>query len=467
MIKPLDNVVACILAGGSGTRLWPLSRQMFPKQMMHILGNESLLTATVNRLNPFVSKENVWVVTNQELAQGAGYRDLQGLHYILEPTPRNTAPAIGVMAAYLNDFHDDPIMLILPADHVIQDVGAFHDAIALAVESACTGHLVTFGIQPTRPETGYGYIQACPEESPVRKVLSFVEKPDLITAQQYLQNGCYYWNSGMFVAKSSVILKELAIHAPVISSLLDSLRREWHKEDYVPAIAKYFPEMPNISIDYAVLEKSSRVKVVPCHLGWSDVGTWDAVYDILPKDNELNAIQASAVTHDCHGNLILGQERVIAALGVENLCIIDTSDALLVLPRHRVQEVKKIVDVIKSRGGTEYMTHRSVVRPWGKYTILQDNTPGYKIKRIDVNPHSRLSMQSHAYRSEHWVIVAGRATVTCHEKTFTLNVGESTFIPLGARHRLENMENSPLQIVETQVGSYLNEDDITRYDDTR
>jgi mannose-1-phosphate guanylyltransferase/mannose-6-phosphate isomerase len=467
MAPSSSPLVAVILAGGSGTRLWPMSRQMFPKQLMSLHGGESMLAATINRLHSVIAKNDIWAITNPELARGAGYQELRNLQHILEPVARNTAPAIGVMAAYLADFAHDPVMLILPADHVIGKVEAFHQAIQVAAKAAEEGKIVTFGIQPTHAETGYGYIQARMNNNHgVYPVEKFVEKPNLATAERYVASRHYYWNSGMFVAKASVILAELERYAEGLSRCLGDIRTAWRGgTPWQEAIDAHFTDMPSISIDYAVMEKSDNVAVVPCDIGWSDVGSWDAVYELADKDSFGNALKGPSVVLESRNNLIIGRERVIATLGVENLCIIDTPDALLVALRSRVQEVKSVVQAIQARGGVEHITHRSVERPWGRYTILQDDVPGYKIKRIDVNPNGRLSFQSHSHRSEHWVVVAGRATVTCDDKTFTLDVGESTFIPLGARHRLENMENNPLQIVETQVGDYLGEDDIVRYDD--
>lgn len=463
----MSDLVAVILAGGSGTRLWPFSRKMFPKQFMCLDGNLSMLQATVSRLAPLVQPDAVWVVTGADVASGAGYRDLQGLSCLIEPSARNTAPAIGVMAAYLADFGNDPIMLILPADHVITDVSAFHAAVDLAVAAAQNGKIVTFGISPTRPETGYGYIQAAGEGN-VRPVSRFVEKPDATTARRYLDEGCYFWNSGMFVVRASVLMAEIAQCAPDMATGLENMRAQWNTQgnDWRGAVKDHFDTLPSISIDYAVMEKSRNVVVVPCSIGWNDVGSWDAVYDLADKDDSGNAIHAPAVMIGARNNLVMGQGgRVVAAVGVDNLCIVDTPDAVLVARKDDAQRVKEVVDVLKTRGGEEHLFHRTVQRPWGSFTVLEDNTQGYKIKRITVVPGGRLSLQSHKHRSEHWVVVSGTATVTNGDTVQTLMPGQSTYIPLGSKHRLENLGEVTVQIVEVQVGDYLGEDDIIRYDD--
>lgn len=463
----MSSMVAVVMAGGSGTRLWPFSRQMFPKQFMSLDGDQSLLQATISRLNPVISKDNVWIITSSNLATGAGYQELAAYHYVVEPAARNTAPAIGLMAAYMSDFVNDPIMAILPADHIIRDIPAFHSALEKARQAAENGKIVTFGIQPTHPETGFGYIRAGKEGEDVKPVEAFVEKPNLETAREYLLAGNYTWNSGMFVAKASTLLHELKLHAPEISKVLEKMRTEWKSgADWKKVVADNFESMPSDSIDYAVMEKSANAVVVECSIGWSDIGSWDAVYDIGKKDTAGNVINANeTVVLESTGNLIMGRERVIATIGVKDLCIIDTADAVLVADRAQAQKVKNVVDELKKRGGEVHIFHRTVRRPWGSFTVLEDNTSGYKIKRIEVVPGGRLSLQSHKHRSEHWVVVSGTATVTNGDEVLTLTAGHSTYIPLGNKHRLENLGQDPVQIVEVQVGDYLGEDDIIRYDD--
>lgn len=464
-----QHIVALILAGGSGTRLWPYSRQLFPKQFMRLDEKRSMLRATADRLSPIVSAKDVWVITGAEHAKGAGYQEIQAFSCMMEPAARNTAPAIGVMAAYLADRQDDPIMVILPADHVIADVPEFQDALKKAIAAASEGNVVTFGIQPTRPETGYGYIYA-PQAGRLgwdyAPVARFVEKPDRENAEKMLADGHYFWNSGMFVARASVMLEELERHAPAINSVLTEIRAAWRAgAPWQEAVSKLFEKMPSDSIDYAVMEKSEKVVVVPCDIGWNDVGSWDAVYDMFGKDENGNVLKANTINVDSKSNLVMGEGRLIAMVGVENLCVIDTADAVLVADRRHAQDVKKVVDILKTRKGEEHLLHRTVRRPWGSYTVLEDSGLGYKLKRIEVTPGGRLSLQSHKHRSEHWVVVAGEATVTNGDKILTLRMGESTFIPLGAKHRLENMGTEPVQIIEVQVGDYLGEDDIIRYDD--
>lgn len=465
-----SQLTAVVLAGGSGTRLWPFSRQQFPKQLMSLDGNLSMLSSTIQRLSPLVERKDTWVVTGAELATGAGYRELQDLHYMVEPSARNTAPAIGVMAAYLNDFGNDPIMLVLAADHVITDVPAFHTAIQTAVQAAQTGKIVTFGITANRPETGYGYIKATQpaEATGCLLVERFVEKPNLAKAESYLAEGDFYWNSGMFVARASTMLDEFKTLAPSMYAGIEAIRKAWATNggDWRTAINENFNRIPADSFDYAIMEKSRNVVLIPCNIGWSDVGSWDAVYDLAEKSAEGNSIQSPNVAIDTSNTLVMGHSnRMIATIGISDLCIIDTPDALLVTHRSQAQKVKNVVDELKKQNGEAHIVHRTAYRPWGSYTVLEDANSGYKIKRIDVIPGGRLSLQSHKHRSEHWVVVAGTATVTNGDTVSTLTTGQSTYIPLGHKHRLENQGETPVQIVEVQVGSYLGEDDITRYDD--
>lgn len=462
------NVKAVILAGGSGTRLWPYSRQLFPKQFMCLENDRSMLQATADRLFPTISGDNVWVITGAQHATGAGYQEMKAFSCMVEPAARNTAPAIGVMAAHMADHAADPVMVILPADHVITDVPAFQKALATAIQAAEEGAIVTFGIHPTYAETGYGYIHA-PQSgtSAVVPVSRFVEKPAKNVAQNMLAEGGYYWNSGMFVAKASTLLSAMEAHAPALFAVLTTMRSHWawKPETWQTVVNAHFEEMPSDSIDYAVMEKATNVVVVPCDIGWSDVGSWDAVYNMLPKDAESNVVKAKHVGLDTHNTMVMGEGRLIATIGVSDLCIIDTPDAVLVTNRHQAQDVKKVVDILKAQQAEEHVLHRTVRRPWGSYTVLEEAGTGYKLKRIEVVPGGRLSLQSHSQRSEHWVVVAGEATVTNGSHVSTLHAGESTFIPVGVQHRLENKGTEPVQIIEVQVGPYLGEDDIVRYDD--
>ncbi len=467
-MKHSSERVAVILAGGSGTRLWPLSRQQLPKQFLHLQGDETLLGGTISRLHPLISAEDVWVVTSEALATGEAYSALSELNTILEPVGRNTAPAIAVAAALLMDQSaSDPIMLVLPADHLIQDVQRFHDCLNTAMDAADHGALVTFGIEPTRPDTGFGYIQADRTgESEAFPVIRFAEKPDLETAEAFLAEGGYYWNSGMFVWRTSAILDQIKLHMPDVWRVLESMRSRWQQGEAWQEVVRHgFEAMPSISIDYGVMEKSDQVVLVPCDIGWSDVGSWDAVYDISDHDENGNALAGDVLSFDCKNSLIRSESKLLAAVDLEDVIIVETPDAILLSKRGESQRVREIVDTIKARGSREHIEHRTVMRPWGSYTVLEDHVSGYKLKRIEVNPGSSLSLQSHQHRSEHWVVVSGTATVTRGDKVTTVAKNESTFIPIGEKHRLANQRRIPLQIIEVQVGDYLGEDDIERFDD--
>ncbi len=457
---------AVVLAGGSGSRLWPMSRQQLPKQFLRLDGDSSLLAATIARLAPVIAADDVWVVTNEALAAGAAFTELSELQTILEPCGRNTAPAIALAAALLRRAGEDPLMLVLPADHMIQDIAAFHEALQCACTAAEAGRLVTFGIVPEHPDTGFGYIQAAASQGEVRPVQRFTEKPDLATARAFVEEGSYFWNSGMFVWKASVILAEIERFCPEIHAQLLQMQQAWNAdENWQEVVRHQFHAMPSISIDYAVLEHSDRVSVVPVSMGWSDVGSWDAVFDMADKDQGQNAIYGDVLAIDCRNNLMRSESRLIAAVGVEDMIVVETADAILLCPREQSQRVREIVDALNARDGNKYHEHVTVLRPWGSYTVLEDRSSGYKLKRIEVKPGASLSLQAHQHRSEHWVVVSGTATVTCGDETFTVAKNESTYIPINARHRLANRGRIPLQMIEVQVGDYLGEDDIERFDD--
>ena len=460
---------AVILAGGSGTRLWPLSRLQSPKQFLKLVGSESLLESTVTRLKPLIDDSQVTLVTSEDLAKGEGFHLVQRFTSLLEPVGRNTAPAIAIAAlAALKPGPDpgfgDPILIVLPSDHLIRDVPAFHKALDTAIDAAREGKLVTFGIHPTAPETGFGYIRA-QGSGDVRKVAEFREKPDRATAEGFVASGEYYWNSGMFVWRASRILEAIEQHLPQLAAVLATIRDDLAKGTALAASIKaHFAECPSISIDHGVLEKCGDVHMVPGHFGWSDVGSWDAVYEVAEKDKDRNAVQGNAVIVDCSNTLIRSEGRLIAAVGVEDVAIVETADAILVSRMGQSQQVRKVVDELVRREGTEHIEHVTVRRPWGTYTVLEEG-PGFKIKRIEVRPGARLSLQSHKFRSEHWVVVSGVATVTRNEERYLVHPNESTFIPIGAKHRLENEGTEPLQIIEAQVGESVEESDIQRYDD--
>jgi mannose-1-phosphate guanylyltransferase / mannose-6-phosphate isomerase len=463
---------AVILAGGSGSRLWPLSRQHLPKQFLSLDGDASLLQTTINRLSPVIEAKNILIVTQEAHAKGEAYHALLPYQTLFEPVARNTAPAIALAAARLMADGADPIMVVLPADHIIKDEVRFREHLNIAIAAAESGKLITFGIRPTRPDTGFGYVKAHRGDTPeVYAVERFTEKPDAVTAERFLKEGDYYWNSGMFVWRASVILAEIRQHLPAVDKVIQTIIAEsrspgeFQQATFQQAVEKHFSAMPSISIDYGVLEKSSRVSLVPCDIGWNDVGSWQAVHEIAAKDENGNALQGNVIALDCKNSLIRAEKRLVAVIGVEDLCVIETADAVLISKSDQSQRVREVVDVLHQRGSTEHVYHVKVNRPWGSYTVLEEDQDGFKIKRIEVAPGARLSLQSHKQRSEHWVVVSGTATVTNGEEVTTVHKNQSTYIPIGSKHRLENRGTEPLHIVEIQVGDYLGEDDIQRFED--
>lgn len=465
----MNNVHAVILAGGSGSRLWPLSRQHLPKQFLVLDGEDSLLQTTINRLSPTITAKDVLIVTQESHAKGEAYHALLPYQALYEPIGRNTAPAIALAAAYLVRNGEDPVMVVLPADHTIQNEALFRAHLDSAIQAALSGKLVTFGIQPTRPDTGFGYIKtkrASAPASAIFEVERFTEKPDLETAERFLKEGGYYWNSGMFVWRASVILAEIQRYLPDVYRIAQTILAESKAEGtFQQAVEKHFSAMPSISIDYGVLEKSDRVSLIPCDIGWNDVGSWQAVHEISPKDENGNVLQGNVVAVGCKNSLIRAEKRLVAAIGMEDICVIETADAVLISKSDQTQRVREVVDTLQKNGATEHIYHTKVNRPWGSYTVLEEDPEGFKLKRIEVAPGARLSLQSHKRRSEHWVVVSGTATVTNGDQVLTVHKNQSTYIPIGAKHRLENLGKEPLHIVEIQVGDYLGEDDIQRYED--
>lgn len=463
----MSNVYAVILAGGSGSRLWPLSRQHLPKQFLTLDGDCSLLQTTINRLSPLIGAENVLIVTQESHAKGEAYHALMPYRSLFEPVGRNTAPAIALAAAKLIEDGSDPIMVVLPADHVIKDEAQFHKHLNCAIDAAEQGRLVTFGIQPVRPDTGFGYIKVHDvAQKGIYTVERFTEKPDLATAEHFLAEGNYFWNSGMFVWRASVILDEIRQYLPDVYQVVEAIIAESRVlGNFQQAVNKQFAAMPSISIDYGVLEKSSSVSLIPCDIGWNDVGSWHAVHEISRKDADGNALQGNVIAVGCKNSLIRAEKRLVAAIGIEDICVVETADAVLIAKNDQTQRVREVVDVLQERGAPEHIYHAKVNRPWGSYTVLEEDPEGFKLKRIEVAPGARLSLQSHAHRSEHWVVVSGTATVTNGEEIITVQKNQSTYIPMGTKHRLENRGKEPLHIVEIQVGAYLGEDDIQRYED--
>jgi mannose-1-phosphate guanylyltransferase/mannose-6-phosphate isomerase len=461
-----------VLSGGSGTRLWPLSRQNQPKQFLALMGDHSLYQETVLRASRLpgaaapvtvCADDHRFMVGEQLQAVGIASGGI-----LLEPAARNTAPAIALAALHLVARDPDALMLVLPADHLIEDEAAFRDAVAHAVGLAADGWLVTFGIRPDYAETGYGYILG---GAPLRDgagfaVERFVEKPDRPTAESYLAHGGYSWNSGMFLFRASRYLEELERHAPAIARAARQAYGDARRDlDFVRIDPAGFAASPSDSIDYAVMEKTDRAAVVPVSCGWSDIGSWSALWSVAGRDADDNRIDGDVIAVDSRRNLVRAAEhRMIATLGIEDLVIVDTPDATLVARKERVQDVKVLVDRLKAAGRTEHLVHRKVYRPWGSYDSLAVG-PRFQVKRIVVNPGAALSLQRHAHRAEHWVVVSGVAEVTCGERVYEVAENESTFIPRGVVHRLRNRGKTPVELIEVQSGGYLGEDDIERLED--
>jgi len=454
----MTNIILC---GGSGTRLWPISRTLMPKQFVKLFNDKSLFQLTVERnskvcdKNFIVSNTEQYFLAQDQLEENSQFSILNS-QFLLEPVGRNTAPAIALACMQLDP---QEIVLITPSDHLIKDEIEYKKVLTQAKELAQEDNLVTFGIKPTFPETGFGYIEA-----DNLNVKAFHEKPNLETATSYLEAGNYYWNSGMFCFKAGVFLDELKKYAPDIYEASKLALDDTLNDSNMTRIKH--DDMLNIkedSIDYAVMEKSSIVKVVPSDINWSDVGSFDALFEELPKDENNNTLNKNHIAIDSKNNLVYGDERKIATVDIEDLIIVDSGDALLISKKGSSQKVKQIVSQVR-KDTQLHNIHLTGHRPWGTYTILEEKD-GYKIKRIEVKPLKRLSLQSHKFRNEHWVVVSGQATITLNDKVFILNEHESTYIKVGDKHRLENKTNESLVIIEVQVGSYTGEDDIVRYDD--
>ncbi|MCO8165010.1 mannose-1-phosphate guanylyltransferase/mannose-6-phosphate isomerase [Pseudomonas sp. 21LCFQ010] len=473
----MSTLIPCIVAGGSGTRLWPVSREAMPKPFMRLPDGESLLQKTFNRATHLPGVERLLTVTNREVYFRTvdDYRPLNKqrakLDFILEPAGRNTAPAIAAAALHVSALYGaQSQLLILPADHLIADVPAFEAAVARARELAEQGWLVTFGILPDKPETGFGYIEKGQALNGAGyQVARFVEKPDAATAKAWVDGGLHLWNAGMFCLRVDVLLAELQAHAPdvleAVQACLDkSTSKQGSNELQLELDAELFAQVPDISIDYALMERSAKVAVVPCQLGWSDIGSWQALRELTPADANGNQFNGETVLHDVHNCYIDSPKRLVGAVGLENLIIIDTPDALLVADGNRTQDVKLIAQQLKRQNHEAYRLHRTVTRPWGTYTVLEEGKR-FKIKRIVVHPQASLSLQMHHHRSEHWIVVSGMATVTNGEREFMLDTNESTFIKPGHTHRLVNPGVIDLVMIEVQSGEYLGEDDIVRFTD--
>lgn len=464
-----NKIIPVILSGGSGTRMWPLSRSHYPKQFLPLVSEKTMLQETVLRLPDLENMSSPMVVCNEDhrfmVAEQMHELGIDPQAILLEPFGRNTAPAVALSALAAPSPED--ILLILPADHVIADHQALAEAIEKAVELAAAGNLVTFGIVPTAPETGYGYIHRGGElESKTGFVVDrFVEKPDLQTAESYLADGGYYWNSGMFALKADTFLKELEKFNPEILEVCSNASEKGQKDlDFCRIDSTTFEQCPSDSIDYAVMEKTDHAVVIPLDAGWNDVGSWSSLWEVSDKDEEGNRLHGDVMTVDTRNSLLHSESRLVTSIGLDDIVLIETDDAVMVASKDRVQDVKKIAEQLKAEKRNEAEAHRKVYRPWGWYDSI-DIGPRHQAKRIAVHPGSKLSLQKHHHRAEHWVVIKGTAKITNGDKEFLLTEDQSTYIPIGTMHRLENVGKIPLEIIEVQTGSYLGEDDIERYSD--
>ncbi|WP_255533633.1 mannose-1-phosphate guanylyltransferase/mannose-6-phosphate isomerase [Reinekea sp. G2M2-21] len=461
-------IIPVLLAGGVGSRLWPMSRELFPKQCINLVDStKSLIQQTAERSVSVGMAEAPIVVCNDEhrflIAQQMADSGIKA-DIVLEPAGRNTAPAIALAAFQALSRDASAIMVVLPADHVIKNHALFGSALEEAVSQAKSGQIVTFGVQPTYAETGYGYIQAESKDA-VSKVKAFKEKPDQQTAEAYLAEGGYYWNSGMFVFGAQAYLDELKNLQPAIFAAVEKAYAGHHSDlDFIRIDADAFAESPSDSIDYAIMEKTEKAMVVPYTGDWNDIGAWAALYDLNEKDENGNVHMGDVLTHDAKNNFIRSESRLVAAIGVEGLAIVETKDAVAVVPRERAQDVKFIVNQLKAAGRTEHEIHTKVYRPWGAYEGV-DQGKRHQVKNIMVKPGEKLSVQMHHHRAEHWIVVSGTANITIGEETKLVSENESVYIPLGEVHALENPGKIPLELIEVQTGSYLGEDDIVRFTD--
>lgn len=467
-----------ILSGGAGTRLWPLSRELYPKQLLALTGERTMLQQTALRLEGLSATPPVIVCNDSHrflVAEQLRQINVEPRAMVLEPFGRNTAPAIALAAhaalkAVDVDTDADPVLLVLPADHVIRDVPAFLKAVRIALPAAEQGKLVTFGIVPSAPETGYGYIQRAAlgqkdDAAGPHRIARFVEKPPADKAVQFLKSGDYYWNSGMFLFRARRYLQELERFAPEIARVCASAAAGAKSDlDFTRVDAKIFESCPSDSIDYAVMEKTSDAVVVPLDAGWSDVGSWAALHSACESDGRGNVSRGDVIAEESDGCYLYSESRLVAVVGLQNHVVIETKDAVLVAPQDRVQDVKKLVFRLKEQGRYEHSLHREVFRPWGSYDSIE-NGPRFQVKRLKVKPGATLSLQMHHHRAEHWIVVSGTARITRGDEVFLLEENQSTYIPVGVRHRIENPGKIPVHIIEVQSGSYLGEDDIVRFED--
>jgi mannose-1-phosphate guanylyltransferase/mannose-6-phosphate isomerase len=465
------KIYPVILSGGAGTRLWPLSRAVLPKQLLPLVSDLTMLQETALRLHGRAELQAPLIVCGNEhrflVAEQMREIKVAPLGILLEPVGRNTAPAVAAAAEFLKAIDPQALMLVLPADHVIEDVDAFYTAIERAAVLAADGALATFGIVPTGPETGYGYIQSGKPAAAEQcfSVDRFVEKPDRATAEGFVAAGNYFWNSGMFLFRAESYLRELAALAPAIAGAAEAAVRLGYRDlDFCRLDEASFTASPSDSIDYAVMEHTRHAIVVPSAIGWSDVGSWSALWEVQAGDANGNVLRGDVYVDGVSGSLVRAESRIVAVVGVQDLVVVETADAVLVAHKDQVQRVKQIVDHLKKEERTEHLHHTKVYRPWGCYEGI-DIGERFQVKRITVNPGGKLSLQMHHHRAEHWIVVSGTARVTCGDTVSLLTENESTYIPIGMNHRLENPGKLPLHLIEVQSGSYLGEDDIVRFED--
>lgn len=464
------TVVPVILCGGSGTRLWPLSREAFPKQFLRLSGKGSMLQQTLQRLSGIEALAPALLMCSESsrfiVAEQLREVRLNQICMVLEPLRRNTAPAIATAALHAMTDGEDPLLLVLPSDHVILDTPAFHRAIGQARAAAEQGSLLTFGVTPTGPETGYGYIRAeGPAHGQAQRIMQFVEKPALALAEQYIASGDYFWNSGMFLFRASRYLEELERFQPaVVAACREALAKAKSDLDFIRLDHDAYAASPDIAIDYAVMERTSHAATIALDAGWNDIGSWAAVFDVAEKDANNNSVQGDVVLQDSADCLVHSNNRLVTAIGMRNTVIVETSDAVLVMDAEQAQHTKSLVAQLISNKRNEATMHREVFRPWGSYDSI-GNGERFQVKRITVKPGAKLSLQMHHHRAEHWIVVSGTAQITNGDKQYLLTENQSTYIPLGVVHSLANPGKVPLELIEIQSGSYLGEDDIVRFED--
>ncbi|MCP3899235.1 MAG: mannose-1-phosphate guanylyltransferase/mannose-6-phosphate isomerase [Desulfobacteraceae bacterium] len=465
-------IIPVILAGGSGTRLWPLSRKHYPKQLIELVDENSMIQDTVLRLSGYRDMEQPVIICNDEyrfmIAEHMRKINVDPALIILEPVGKNTAAAIAVASLMIQAKYDDPVLLVLPADHQIENVASFHEILELGNSAAKMGNLVTFGIVPKEPETGYGYIKKTDSVSDFTNVFhidKFIEKPNLKNAKKYVESGEYCWNSGMFMFKASTILQEFKKYAPDIVKICQKAVAAGKEDlDFFRLDKENFEKSPSDSIDYKIMEKTLKGVLIPCDIGWSDIGSFNALYKAQKNDENQNVLNGDVLLDDVTNSYINARDKLVSAVGVKDLIIVETKDAVLVTHQNKAQDVKKIVEKLKKRQRSEVDVHSKIYRPWGHYETM-DISDRFQVKRLTINPGAKLSLQKHYHRAEHWTVVAGSAIITNGDKEMLLNEDQSTYIPLGVIHRIKNPGKIPLEIIEVQSGSYLGEDDIVRYDD--